>query len=124
MQSSLFFLCSPHSVLPSASLHSYRRLFRFGGQVTVTNVVNYVSGSIDVLVVGKLLGMEILGFYTRAFLLARSTADSFLMALVTVMFPAYSRIQGQMDRIGRTYVVQVQIMSMITMPLFATLRKH
>jgi len=118
LQSLFSYIFVPHSIRPSVHIQSYRRLFRFGGIVTATNVVNYIGRNMDYLISGKFFGAKILGFYTRAFDLTRLSTDRFLMALQAVIFPAYSKIQGQFNRIGRTYKIQIGLISLITMPLF------
>ena len=70
-----------------------RKILKFSLGVSVITLAGTIFGYIDILIMGKFLSGEFIGYYTAAFSLV--TALSVLMAFPTVLFPMFSRIKGK-----------------------------
>lgn len=75
-----------------------RSLLTFGANTFFTQLINYVSTNIDQVVIGRVWGATTLGFYNRAFQIARIPAQQVAIPLTRVVLPYLSRLQG--DRAG------------------------
>jgi O-antigen/teichoic acid export membrane protein len=84
----------------------------------------YFSKNFDYLLVGKLLGAELLGIYTFAFLLTDTFRQQIMNALSKVMFPIYGRLQDDLVSIKRYYLEVIKFNTIFIMPfvvIFITL---
>lgn len=68
-----------------------RSLLVFGVNTSLTQVVNYISTNIDQVVIGRVWGATTLGFYNRAFQIARIPAQQVAAPLTRVVLPYLSR---------------------------------
>ena len=71
-----------------------RSLLVFGVNTSLTQVINYVSTNIDQVVIGRVWGATTLGFYNRAFQIARIPAQQVAAPLTRVVLPHLSRRQN------------------------------
>lgn len=69
-------------------------LFKYGKFITGLTVVIFVTVEIDKAVIGKVLGMEALGYYTLAYTIANIPSTYISKIVSKVMFPVYSMLQG------------------------------
>lgn len=95
---------------------------RFGGTVSVTRVVNYVTQNGDRILVGAWLGKVSLGYYNLGFRLVLMPVRLFGTVAVEVLMPAMSRFQSNTSRMGRVYrrtIGLVSVMSVSAMMVVA-----
>ena len=76
---------------------------KIGGYHTVSQVINYFTGSFDVLIIGKLLGPDVLGIYNLAKDLV--TKPSALVAPIAskVATPVFSKIQHDSEQMQQSF---------------------
>ncbi len=86
---------------PSFRFGGTKRLFKFGGNVLLTRIVWYWTSQADILIAGKLLGKEALGFYSVAVHLASLPMQRTSGMINGVAFAAFAKIQHDPRR-GRT----------------------
>jgi O-antigen/teichoic acid export membrane protein len=109
-------LCSPHSFLLLFSRSELRDLLSFGGGFTLARIFNFTALQGDNFVVGRFLGADALGLYSRAYQLMTLPATYFAQVLDKVLFPAMAEIQTETERLRRVYLRVVEITSMIALP--------
>lgn len=80
-----------------------RELIRYGRPVAVAGLVAFLVVNVDDLVVVRLLGVEALGFYARAYLLANLPVTSVAHLVNRVAFPAYARLHGEPGEVAGLY---------------------
>lgn len=83
-----------------------RRLFSFGGWVTVSNAVSPIFLYLDRFLIGSLLTMTALAYYNAAYE-AVTRLWIFPTSLVVTLFPAFSALEGSNDR-PRTEILFVR----------------
>ncbi|CAH6918201.1 conserved membrane hypothetical protein [Vibrio chagasii] len=93
-----------------------KKIFRFSSGVLITGIVNKFAVNLDTLLVGKLLGMSVLGNYNRAYQLMAYPANMMGGVFSSVLFPALSAVKCQEELKKRHYQFVV-ILSFILMPL-------
>lgn len=81
----------------------FRDLLGFGAGQSVTQVTNVVALYGDNVVVGRSLGPDALGFYSRAFDLVKFPALIFTTIVGSVLFSAFSRIQDDRPRLAANF---------------------
>ncbi len=70
-----------------------RSLLVFGANTFLTQLVNYVSTNIDQVMIGRVWGATTLGYYNRAFQIARLPSQQVSAPLTRVVLPYLSRRQ-------------------------------
>ena len=111
-------IVSPFLRLPSFSLSGLRRTLSFGGLVTIERTMWFFYIQADVLIIGKLLGKEALGLYAVAMHISSLVMHKIGGIINDVVFPAFSRIQGDPDKVAHYFLKTVRIMSFVVFPLF------
>ena len=93
-----------------------RELFGYGKHILGASVVIFLITNIDDAIVGRMLGMEALGFYTLAYTISNLPATQITHLVGRVMFPAYSKLQDDRDALRRAYLKTLKYVSMLSIP--------
>jgi PST family polysaccharide transporter len=93
-----------------------KSLFGYGKYVTGITIVLYIASEIDNAFIGKLLGMDMLGFYVIAYSLANLPATHISKVASRIMFPAYCSIQNNLEKLHDVYLKVFNLLSKITIP--------
>jgi O-antigen/teichoic acid export membrane protein len=91
---------------------------RFGGFITADRVTWYVYSQSDTLIIGKLLGEAILGFYSVGMHLASLPMQKIVGALNEIGFSAFSRLSTDRKALRADFVRAVRVMSLLAFPVF------
>nr|QNO41761.1 lipid II flippase MurJ [Methanosarcinales archaeon ANME-2c ERB4]QNO42739.1 lipid II flippase MurJ [Methanosarcinales archaeon ANME-2c ERB4] len=93
-----------------------RELFGYGKHILGASVVIFLITNIDDAIIGRMLGMEALGFYTMAYTISNLPATQITHLVSRVMFPAYSKLQDDRDALRRAYLKTLKYVSMLSIP--------
>ena len=94
--------------------------FQFGRQILAADIGQYTFNNIDDWFVGKVLGVSALGLYRWAFTFGNLVTTELSMVLAQVLFPAFSRLQGNTQEMGRGLLRTQKLLIMVTAPLTAS----
>jgi len=94
-----------------------RELFSYGKFMTGLAVVVFLTNQLDSAVIGKLLGMEALGFYTVAYTLANIPSTNLSKVIAKVLFPMFSKLQADLVQLRVEYVRGVQLVVAVVVPI-------
>ncbi|MBF4461891.1 MULTISPECIES: MOP flippase family protein [unclassified Rathayibacter] len=100
-------------------LRETARFLSFGVFQTLDAVVNYLGSNASSLAIGRLLGPAQLGGYTLAYNLAVNLPARVNPIVTRVMFPVFSSIQHDRDRVARNYLSVTAVLSMASIPPLA-----
>jgi O-antigen/teichoic acid export membrane protein len=112
----------------SYRLHPYRprictdwrtaaELMGFGKHIFVISLLAFVITNFDDALVGKMLGLEMLGFYAMAFTIASLPVSSLVGVLSHVFFPAYARLQQEPSLVADAFRRTFQGGLLVLLPL-------
>jgi len=76
-----------------------REFLTFGRPMFLVSVLVYIITSVDDLILGKVLGMTMLGYYTMAYGLANIPTLQVARTISQVAFPAYARMQDDPEKL-------------------------
>ncbi len=96
-----------------------RRLVRFGGVLTLVDIVAAVGSNIDYLFVGRVLGPSALGVYTIGFRLPELLILNLAIVAGDVLFPAYAALDR--DRLQAGFLVSLRYIAVLVLPVAVTL---
>jgi O-antigen/teichoic acid export membrane protein len=103
------------------SYSKVRELMRFGLNSFGNNAINYWSRNADNFLIGRFLGQEALGFYSRGYSIMLLPVRNISSVISKVMFPAYSKIQDDKAEIRRLYLKTIHHIAFLTFPAMAGL---
>ncbi|GMV62050.1 MAG: lipopolysaccharide biosynthesis protein [Parvibaculum sp.] len=101
---------------PPMRLGKVKELLGFGGNVTLSNLINYSTQNLDQVLIGWYWGAAPLGLYDRAHRFLLVPINNLNTPLFAVAMPALSRLAGDAVRYRRAYLMMIEKLIMITMP--------
>lgn len=94
-----------------------RELFSYGKFMTGLAVVVFLTSQLDSAMIGKLLGMEALGFYTVAYTLANIPSTNLSKVIGKVLFPLFSKLQTDLPKLRLEYARGVRLVITMVVPI-------
>jgi len=86
-----YFLARPHSIIPTLNRADYSHIAMFGGKASVTTSMEALGGSLDTLIMGRLVSPASLGIYNRSLTLSTQPSYNISMGLTRVFHPTIAR---------------------------------
>ena len=90
---------------------------RFGKPMFTISILVYLITSADDLILGKMLGMTVLGYYAYAYGLASFPTIHVSRTIGQVVFPAYARLQDEPERLERGFLTVYFYTALAVAPL-------
>ncbi len=103
--------------MPDRQAKSIGKHLLFGSHVTIHNIVNYFSRNADNILIGKFLGSEMLGYYSRAYNLMMMPIRQIRTPLISVGMPALSRLQDEPESYAHYYISLTTIIAFFSIPM-------
>lgn len=103
-------------VAPVLSFRDARALVTFGASITITRFLWYLFTQADILIAGKVLGKEALGFYSVAIHLATLPIQRVASVVNDVAFAAFARIQNDRNAVSANIRLAVRLVSLFAFP--------
>ncbi|HIF23760.1 MAG TPA: MOP flippase family protein [Gemmatimonadetes bacterium] len=98
-----------------------RSLFGFSSNLLGFSTLNYWLRNADNFLIGKVLGSAALGLYTRAYSLMMVPVTQASGVISKVLFPAFSQIQDDPDRLRAIYLRVVRVVALVVAPIMVGL---
>jgi PST family polysaccharide transporter len=99
------------------SFKSIKELLGFSTNLLGTQSLNYWVRNIDNLLIGRYLGPNSLGVYSRAYSLMLFPLTNISNVIARVMFPSFSIIQEDKERVKNIFLKITRSIALITFPL-------
>ncbi len=112
---------APHSLMPLIDGGRARRIYRFGGLVTVTSLLEFAGSNADTFAVGRFIGAESLGLYNRATLVIGLPLNHLATGASKVLMPGFAQIQYDDERTRTVFMRALAIFASVILPLAAVL---
>lgn len=94
-----------------------KELYRYGRFITGLAIVVFFSRELDSAVIGKLLGMETLGYYVAAYTLANIPSTYLSKVVARVMFPMFSKLQHDGDTLRSEFGRGIRLITTLAVPV-------
>lgn len=95
-----------------------RELLGYGAKSTGGGFMNFFNSNWDDWLVGRMLGATALGFYDKAYSLTNGTIAGINTSVISaVLFPSYTKIQGQKEHLSQAYIKGLGISALVMAPL-------
>lgn len=96
---------------------SSRSLLKYGFSIISNGGISILLLNLDYLLIGRYMGAAALGIYTLAFRMPELLIKEFSGVIGRVMFPVYSKMKNDGQRLGRGFLITLQYVNMVTVPL-------
>lgn len=93
------------------------KMLKFGGQLTVSNILIYTASRLDQVLIGATLGGAATGLYERAYKLFMFPVQQFNQPFSKVGVPLLSKLQSQPENFRKHYIYAVTTLATFTIPL-------
>ena len=103
------------------SLSHAEDLFSFGAGVVGSSILGFVNRRMDDLLIGAFLGSTALGYYNIAYRILLALTQMISRVGSKVMFPVFSQLQSDSERLREVYYTAVNYMSIVSVPVFVGL---
>ncbi|MEF8727733.1 MAG: lipopolysaccharide biosynthesis protein [Accumulibacter sp.] len=110
-------LMAPFRHWPDFRVRGTRQFLLFGGKLTGARILWFCYSQADTVIVGKLLGKDLLGVYSVAIHLASLPVHKLLAIINQVAFPAFARIQGDQGKLASHFLLAVRMLSFTAFPV-------
>jgi lipopolysaccharide exporter len=97
----------------------FDRLFAFGSRFSVVSFVEFVGTSLDTFIIGSLVGARPLGLYNRGYMIVYLPMSYLSTTFSRVLFASYSKIQGDVERLGKAYLTSITLSAACIVPVCA-----
>ncbi len=103
------------------SWNSIKEIGVFSLNLLGNSSLNYWSKNVDKLIVGKVIGQHALGLYSQAFALVLIPVSNISNVFVSVLFPSFSLIQKQKEKISRIFTKTSKAILLVNGAIFFAL---
>ena len=97
----------------------WRRVLRYTAPLMGSRVLSLVTNDGDTLLVGRLLGTTVLGFYSMAWQLANLVGRNITAVVWSVTMPALARVRDDAERLRSAYLRMIGFLGIVCLPLLA-----
>jgi O-antigen/teichoic acid export membrane protein len=94
-------------------------MLRYGGAITLNNIIVYVAYNTDKVLLGRFWGAEVLGLYGRAYQLINIPIENLNNSVGLVAFPAFSRMQHDPERLREYFLKGYEVFQCLILPITA-----
>ncbi|HEY7497051.1 MAG TPA: lipopolysaccharide biosynthesis protein [Vicinamibacterales bacterium] len=115
--SALSFIMVPGRVRFHLDWEIAKQLYRYGRFMTGLAIVVFITRELDNAVVGKVLGVEILGYYVAAYTLATIPSDYISRMIAKVLFPMLAKLQNDFELLRVEYTRGIRLITSVAVPI-------
>jgi PST family polysaccharide transporter len=104
---------------PALKIHkdASEKLLQYGRNIVLVDIVAIILNNADYLLIGRYMNAAKLGLYTMAFRLPDLLILQFCSKISRVIFPAYSKIQNDLEGLAKAFMMTLKYVSLITVPI-------
>jgi O-antigen/teichoic acid export membrane protein len=117
----LYWICRDWRPSAIFSWTSLKSMFGFGSKLLLSRIINTAFTNIYLVVIGRLFSASELAFYWRASQIQELPATNIGQASERVLFPVFSSLQGDPERLKRAFRKTLTGMAMVNFPIMVGL---
>lgn len=99
------------------NLKQLKEYFSFGKYQVGEKLLHYITYNLDYIVIGKLLGSEILGYYNLAYQIIIAPTTKINPIITQVSFSLFSKIKNNLAMLKKAYFKTIEFIAFINVPL-------
>lgn len=103
----------PQPLHYATGLSPLKKIFHFSSYQFLFNVLVFFSRNLDKLLIGKYMGMILLGYYEKSYRLMMLPLQNITYVITPVMHPVFSSFQHDLERLADSYEKIVRFLAFI-----------
>lgn len=111
------YIIYPYKPKLELNIEKFKELFSFGKWLLSSSILVFLLTQGDDIFVGKLLGVAALGLYQMAYRISNMPATEISHIISQVTFPAYSKLQDNIDKLRKAYLKVLQVTAFLSFPI-------
>ncbi len=119
LKSAGLFLRSPPPIRFVFSVTELKSIIGVSWQLTNVRMVNFLTRSIDLIIIGRFLGAAALGFYSIAWRIVMMPIEVLAQGMTQVLLPAVGQIKDEPERVKNGILRTYRTISLLTFPAVA-----
>ncbi len=107
----------PQKIQWVIGIKSVKKIWNYSIYQFLFNVVNYFTRNLDKLLIGKYMGMNMLGYYEKSYRLMMLPLQNITYVITPVMHPILSDYQNDMNKLAYSHEHITRLLAFIGFPL-------
>ena len=103
------------------NMHEVKGYLSFGFYQMASGVINYFNSQMDVIIIGKIFGSEVLGLYSIIKQLVMRPAQIINPIVSRIAFPAMAKLQSDSQKIKIIYLRVINYLASINFPIYVSM---
>lgn len=103
------------------SVKSLRELFGFGGYILFANILQEICKNLQGIIIGRKFSATQMGYFSQAYKLDQITSYSIPQVIVQVMYPVYSSLQDDRERLNEIVAMNMRVIAFLIFPVIGLL---
>lgn len=103
------------------SKNTMKELFSFGGYIMAASILQEICKNLQGIIIGKKFSATQMGYYSQAYKLDQVSSYSIPQVIVQVMYPVYSSLQEDKEKLSNVLAMNIRVISFIIFPLIGLL---
>lgn len=112
-----FFLRTKFNPGYTLDLSNYKDILNYSKHIIASRVLSKVVNEGDNLIIGKILGLEVLGIYAMAFQLANLVTTNIMFVVNDIVLPVLAKVKNDIEKLRRVFLQILNFLSVIAFPL-------
>jgi lipopolysaccharide exporter len=106
------------------SYSEFLKLFKFGKWVFTGGVLIFLILNIDITIIGKLLGVAMLGYYQVAYRFGNFAATDIVLSFSRSVYPSFSLVKDDLNVLRNYFLTTVLIIAIFILPIMVILELY
>jgi O-antigen/teichoic acid export membrane protein len=102
----------------SFSFPIIKTLYKFGKNIFLSSIIDSIVSNISSLGIGKIFDTKSLGYYSKGLGFSNIFSNSIVSLLFTVLFPTFSKIKDDQERLFAIFKKSLRVNALIVIPIF------
>ncbi len=111
------FVMHPYRPKLRFELIKAKELFNFGWWALLYSIATYIFTNVDIMFIGRLLGVVTLGLYTMAHRIGDMIGQETGLVSSAVVFPTYSKLQDNLSNLRFAFLTSIEAIAFLTFPI-------
>ncbi len=117
----LSYIMHPYRPRLSFDIKKVKKLWNYGRHMFAMRMIEFFCLHGDDAILAKMLGATALGFYQKAYQIGNLVAMEIGNKVAEVSFPAYSKLQDNIEKVRAGYLKSVKVTSLAVFPITGVL---
>jgi PST family polysaccharide transporter len=103
----------PQKLALTFGIESLKKILSYSLYQFLFSILNFFSKSLDKLIIGKGIGMDLLGFYEKSYRLMMLPVQNITYVMNPVIHPVFSDLQSNLEKMAKSYEKMIRVLAFL-----------